>query len=180
MKPNRSGCDHGRGGGSAPSPGRLRLSCIAVKDLIQAAYGTFYDLDALPPGLRLDRVYGPMMQTLLEERFGLRPRREARERSVYLLTVAPGGAMLMPTVPGSCVVIRSRASAGIALPGPAASRALRPRILPARGSEAVGRGLGSDPGAVCRADSWTYRIRPPGDRSYRANRTVRHSFEFAN
>jgi len=130
VKRNLSGCDHGRGGGSgAPPPGRLRVSCIAVKDLIQAAYGTFangptpasfvpdvvgapdwidteyYDIDAVPPGpATIDRMYGPMMQTLLEERFGLRIRREARERSVYLLTVAPGGVKFKPSPSGSCVV----------------------------------------------------------------------------
>jgi uncharacterized protein (TIGR03435 family) len=128
-KRNVSGCEHGRGGGAAPPPGRLHVSCIAVKDLIQAAYGTFangptpapyvpdvvgapdwidtelYDLDALPQGpATIDRMYGPMMQSLLEERFGLRIRREARERSVYLLTVAPGGARLKPASPGSCIV----------------------------------------------------------------------------
>jgi uncharacterized protein (TIGR03435 family) len=131
VKRNLSGCEQGRGGGEGgvPPPGRLRVSCIAVKDLIQAAYGTFangptptpyvpdvvgapewidtelYDLDALPAGpATIDRMYGPMMQTLLEDRFGLRIRREARERSVYLLTVGPGGARLKPTPPDSCVV----------------------------------------------------------------------------
>jgi uncharacterized protein (TIGR03435 family) len=129
VKRSLSGCDHGRGGGVAPPPGRLRVSCIAVKDLIQAAYGTFadgptpaafvpdvvgapdwvdtdlYDLDALPSGpATIDQMYGPMMQTLLEERFGLRIRREARERSVYLLTVGPGGTRLKPAPPGSCIV----------------------------------------------------------------------------
>jgi uncharacterized protein (TIGR03435 family) len=130
VKRNVSGCEHGRGGGSgAPAPGRLRVSCIAVKDLVQAAYGTFangptpaafvpevvgapdwidtdlYDIEAVPSGsASIDRMYGPMMQRLLEERFGLRIRREARERSVYLLAVAPGGAKLKPTPPGSCVV----------------------------------------------------------------------------
>jgi uncharacterized protein (TIGR03435 family) len=130
VKRNLSGCEHGRGGGSgAPPPGRLRVSCIAVKDLIQAAYGTFasgptpaafvpdvvgapdwidtdlYDIEALPSGsASIDRMYGPMMQRLLEERFGLRIRSEARDRSVYLLTVGPGGDKLKPTPPGSCVV----------------------------------------------------------------------------
>jgi uncharacterized protein (TIGR03435 family) len=129
IKRNLSGCEHGRGGSGAPPPGRLRVSCIAVKDLIQAAYGTFangpqpaayvpdvvgapdwidtelYDVDALPPGpATIDQMYGPMMQTLLEERFGLRIQREARERSVYLLSVSPDGAKLKPTPPGSCVV----------------------------------------------------------------------------
>jgi uncharacterized protein (TIGR03435 family) len=130
VKRNLSGCDHGRGGGAAPTTaGRLRVSCIAVKDLIQAAYGTFadgptptplvpdvvgapdwidsdlYDLEAVPSGpATIDQMYGPMMQTLLEERFALRIRREARERSVYLLTIGPGGARLKPTPAGSCVV----------------------------------------------------------------------------
>ena len=41
VKRNLSGCAQGRGGGGAPQPGRLSVTCITVKDLIQAAYGTF-------------------------------------------------------------------------------------------------------------------------------------------
>src|SRR5689334_7509508 len=87
VKRNLSGCEHGRGGGAgSPPPGRLRVSCIAVKDLVQAAYGTFangpapatfvpdvvgapdwidtdlYDIEATGSGApTIDRMYGPMM-----------------------------------------------------------------------------------------------------------------------
>jgi uncharacterized protein (TIGR03435 family) len=46
-----------------------------------------------------------MLQAILEERFGLTVRREAREMPVYHLTVASSGPMLRPFKEGSCVPI---------------------------------------------------------------------------
>jgi uncharacterized protein (TIGR03435 family) len=128
VKRNLSGCPQGRGGAGAPDPGRLHATCTTVKDLIQAAYGTFangpapdprmlqvlgapdwidaemFDLDAKPAGpASIDQIYGPMLQTLLEERFSLRIHRETRELPVYLLSVDPAGAKLRASAPGSCV-----------------------------------------------------------------------------
>lgn len=127
VRRNISGCSQGRGGRGAPPPGRLTVTCISAKDLIQAAYGTFangpapdprmlqvigapewietemFDIDAKPPGpASIDQIYGPMLQSLLEDRFGLRIHREKKELPVYLLTVAPGGARLSVTAPGTC------------------------------------------------------------------------------
>jgi uncharacterized protein (TIGR03435 family) len=48
-------------------------------------------------------IGGPMLQTLLEERFALKIRRETRELPHYALTVADGGAKLRPIDPASCV-----------------------------------------------------------------------------
>jgi uncharacterized protein (TIGR03435 family) len=45
---------------------------------------------------------GPMMQTLLEERFHMRTHREIREVPVYEMTVAKGGPRFRPAKEGSC------------------------------------------------------------------------------
>jgi uncharacterized protein (TIGR03435 family) len=45
---------------------------------------------------------GPMMQTLLEDRFQLRVHRETRDGPIYELTVAKGGSKLSPFKPGPC------------------------------------------------------------------------------
>jgi uncharacterized protein (TIGR03435 family) len=128
VKRNLSGCMQGRGGGGTPPPGRLHATCIAVKDLIQAAYGTFanggapdprmlqvlgapewidtemFDLEATPAGeASINQIYGPMLQTLLAERFGLRIHRETWELPVYVLSVDPAGPKLVATAPGACV-----------------------------------------------------------------------------
>jgi uncharacterized protein (TIGR03435 family) len=129
IKLNTSGCDGGRGGGGAPPPGRLSVKCIAIQDLIQAAYGTFasastpnqtllrvvgappwvesdhYDLEATFEGkASVPQIYGPMLRSLLEERFRLKVRREVREAPVYALTVARSGHKLTATKDGGCTV----------------------------------------------------------------------------
>jgi bla regulator protein BlaR1 len=48
-------------------------------------------------------ISGPMLQALLEDRFGLRIHRETSEVPVYALTVAKTGAKLPPFKEGSCV-----------------------------------------------------------------------------
>jgi uncharacterized protein (TIGR03435 family) len=45
---------------------------------------------------------GPMLQTLLEQRFQLKLHRETREVPAYALTIAKGGVKMLPTVDGSC------------------------------------------------------------------------------
>jgi uncharacterized protein (TIGR03435 family) len=101
--------------------------CIAVQDLIQAAYGTFangpnanqrllqvlkapgwvesdvYDITAKPTGnATIDQMYGPMLQVLLEDRFRLKIHRETRELPIYTLTVAKSGLKVQVTREGSC------------------------------------------------------------------------------
>jgi bla regulator protein blaR1 len=51
----------------------------------------------------MEMMRGPMMQTLLEERFHLKVRIENSDVPAYILTVAPGGPKLQPTKPGSCI-----------------------------------------------------------------------------
>jgi uncharacterized protein (TIGR03435 family) len=118
-----------RGGGSSPSPGRLDLGCQTVRGLIQMAYVQYADGKRKPaeqqvaieggpawteseryqitataegaPGQEMMR--GPMLQTLLEDRFQVRIHRETRDVPVYALTVAKGGARLPVSKEGSCI-----------------------------------------------------------------------------
>jgi len=115
---------------STSSPGRLGLSCWPLSRLIAEAYETFatgkvdplkflfprpleggpawvnsarYSIDAKAEGPQSGAMMrGPMMQTLLEDRFQLKIRRETREVPVYIMTGAKGGPKLHRTVEGSC------------------------------------------------------------------------------
>jgi uncharacterized protein (TIGR03435 family) len=117
----------------ASSPGRLSLNCRPLKQVIQEAYDTFasgkvnplnptaplmaleggqpwvdysYTIEAKAAGPQsVAMMRGPMMQTLLEERFHLKLHRETREVPVYALVIGPGGSKLQPTKPGSCTVV---------------------------------------------------------------------------
>jgi uncharacterized protein (TIGR03435 family) len=119
---------------STNSPGRLSLSCWQLKRLILQAYEVFADgkVDPLNPYLptlpmegdpawvsstsySIDAkaetpqspamMMGPMMQTLLEERFQLKLHHETRDGPVYFMTVAKGGLRLQPSKEGSCIHI---------------------------------------------------------------------------
>jgi uncharacterized protein (TIGR03435 family) len=119
----------GRGSGGAPSPGRMTLECAQLRDLILTAYGIYanggtpnpssfrmqvlggpgwidsdrYDIAAKAEGNPpRAQMYGPMLQTLLEDRFRLIVHRETKEAPVYLLTIAKGGVKLRATKEGSC------------------------------------------------------------------------------
>jgi uncharacterized protein (TIGR03435 family) len=56
-----------------------------------------------PVGLQMMR--GPMLQTILEDRFKLKLRRENRDIPLLELTVAKGGAKMQPHQEGSCVLL---------------------------------------------------------------------------
>jgi uncharacterized protein (TIGR03435 family) len=107
------------------------MTCVNVLSLIRQAYGVFANGKLNPhakmppieggpdwmssdfytiaakaegaPGQEMMR--GPMMKTLLEERFGLRIHRETRRVPVYLLSTANGGPKLGLTHAGSCIVV---------------------------------------------------------------------------
>ncbi len=123
-------CDGNAGGRSGvplPSPGRLNLNCPTVAQLIQQAYVYFangrfgspsiqisggpawinfarYTINAKAEGNpRLEIMNGPMLQTLLEDRFRLTIHRETREAPAYALEVAKSGTKLRPVEEGSCV-----------------------------------------------------------------------------
>jgi uncharacterized protein (TIGR03435 family) len=119
VKPSIVDFNHCGGGDGPAGPGRLVLKCAIVANLIQQAYAVFanglslnpqtfpisgapawldsdhYDItakvDANPPP---EILMGPMLQTLLEDRFRLKLHRETREIPVYALTVAKGGLKL--------------------------------------------------------------------------------------
>jgi len=110
------------------SPGTLRIDCTTNKSLINQAYVFFanghvnplvagasveggpgwinserYQVDAKAESPQSQgMMHGPMLQTLLEERFKLKIRRETREVPAYALTVAKGGPKLHPFKEGSC------------------------------------------------------------------------------
>jgi len=117
-------------GKPVPTPGRVSLDCQTLEQLIQAAYGMFanglsrspqmpevsggpgwvksdfYDVSAKAEGNpRIEQMVGPMMQTLLEERFQLKVRRAAKEVPVYDLVLAKGGHKLERTKEGNCVPV---------------------------------------------------------------------------
>ena len=50
-------------------------------------------------------MQGPMLQSILEERFNIKVRWEAREKAVQALVIARGGSKLKPFVEGSCIPI---------------------------------------------------------------------------
>lgn len=121
----------GSGSTNGPSPGRLEMPCFTVEHLIETAYVEFPNgrrqpdlnfrplpIEGGPAWVHSDNyqiqaetevgspnqfmMRGPMLQTLLEDRFQLRIRRETRNVPVYELTVAKGGLKL-PAFDGSCI-----------------------------------------------------------------------------
>jgi uncharacterized protein (TIGR03435 family) len=121
----------GRGLGQNPfSTGRLNMECVTLQRLIQLAYGAFadgvspnmqmlqisggpgwtqsefYNLTAKAEGAaRVEQMMGPMLQTLLEDRFKLKIHRETKEIPVYALTLAKSGIKAHPLKEGDCVAI---------------------------------------------------------------------------
>jgi uncharacterized protein (TIGR03435 family) len=115
---------------SISSPGRLRLGCWPLWQLISDAYETFANgkVDPLKPpkapplegtpswvnstSYTIDAkaedpqsgamMRGPMMQALLEDRFQVKVHRETREISGYVMTVDKGGLKLKPAQESSC------------------------------------------------------------------------------
>lgn len=103
-----------------PLPGgRLRVENQSLRALIRAAYqiqgfqisggpswiaSDRYDIEAKSEGNPpLTEVVGPMLRTLLEDRFKLKAHREVRELPVLALSVTKAGLKLRPSEQGSCV-----------------------------------------------------------------------------
>lgn len=134
IKPCKSDIAPGaRSGGGNSSPGRLNVECQTVKGLIEAAYVIFvngrtvtpayvrqvaieggpswidsdrFEINARAPGNQGPiMMQGPMMQTLLEDRFQLKIHLETREVPAYALTVTKTGPKLKPFQEGSCTPI---------------------------------------------------------------------------
>jgi len=110
------------------SPGRLNLDCITLHDLVEYAYGVWSnpdnpnpkhpDVRGGPSWVNSDRyaitatasgnpsrgqMNGPMLRTLLEERFALKVHRDSEVVPVYLLTLANGRVKPTPAQVGRCV-----------------------------------------------------------------------------
>jgi len=111
-------------GGRGPAAGRLTLKCGNLHPLIQQAFGSGpvhpgreqvsggpawvdsdrYEIAAETEGdTPVEQMSGPMMRSLLEDRFKLKVHREMKEVPVYELTVAKGGAKLQAVKAGSCI-----------------------------------------------------------------------------
>jgi uncharacterized protein (TIGR03435 family) len=124
-----------RGQSSAQaSPGTLSLSCVSLRALINTAYGS--ELLNRPPATTADgpqlirggpswaysetftietkasgvadrsTLIGPLLRSLLEDRFQLKMHRATEQQSMYALTVAKGGLKIKPITPGECVEFR--------------------------------------------------------------------------
>lgn len=122
----------GQGGFPTISPGRFTIDCGTVERLISNAYvlngerlehnsprigdvswwkggpeWIRYDkftIEASAPGVT-DRavLLGPMLRTLLQERFALKLHRETQDVPMYGLTVAKGGLKIQPMPADGCV-----------------------------------------------------------------------------
>jgi uncharacterized protein (TIGR03435 family) len=117
-------------GDVGPSPNRVIKKCVTIMTLFQDAYITFADgqnrafgiqapqIEGAPAWMSSDRysieataegtpgqpmMLGPMMQSLLEDRFRLKIHREIRSGPAYELTVAKGGPKLKAS-DGSCAI----------------------------------------------------------------------------
>lgn len=116
------------GGRTSFSPGRMTLFCHSVLDLIQLAYlldhplrpgailtpveggstwikSQGYTINAVAAGAaNSGTMHGPMLRTLLADRFNLQIHAETRQVPVYRLT-ASDGRKLQPFKDGSCTPI---------------------------------------------------------------------------
>ena len=124
------GCEGKRifGGTWIPSPDRVEIPCVNLSLLIRTAYSTagggvmtnpqslrieggpawmeseFYSVSAKAeaPPAHPEMMLGPMLQSLLEERFQLKTHREMRETPVYAMTVGKGGLRVQPLAQVAC------------------------------------------------------------------------------
>jgi uncharacterized protein (TIGR03435 family) len=121
--------------GGDSSPGRLSIGCGILADtdnlgLIQVAYNRYasgqltsmkvipieggpdwihserFEIDAKSDGQpSILMMEGPMLQTILEDRFKLKIHRETRQGPVYELALGKGSPKLKPLQDGSCIPV---------------------------------------------------------------------------
>jgi bla regulator protein blaR1 len=123
-------------GDVGPAPNRVTIKCVKVMTLLKDAYITFADgqnrglgvqappIEGAPAWISSDlytieataggapgqsMMRGPMMQSLLEDRFHLKLHRETRSGPAYELTVAKGGSKLKANDGGCSVDLPSGA-----------------------------------------------------------------------
>jgi uncharacterized protein (TIGR03435 family) len=97
------------------SRGQIELRNCSLRQCVETAYGlreyalvapawldsVHFDVVAKLPSGASPSQFGPMLQTLLAERFALQVHRESRDVPGYSLTVAKGGPKLHPSDPGA-------------------------------------------------------------------------------
>lgn len=117
------GFDRGPGAAFSLSPGEVNIKYASLRWLVSRAYllrafqvtggpdwavAPLYEITAKAEADSLRQTnlaIGPMLQTLLRDRFALRSHYETRQLPVYALTVARGGSKLKPMIAGSCTVV---------------------------------------------------------------------------
>ena len=115
VKPNHNG----DGPFIRPSPGRLTIRDLTLKDLLGEAYKIRrsqifggpdwiatdgFDVEAKSEGNPPpEQMTGPMLRTLLENRFKLQAHLESRELPIYVLTVGKNGSHIQPAPEKICV-----------------------------------------------------------------------------
>ena len=103
-------------------PGRLRMQNIAARMLIQLAYGVeAYQVSGGPSWITSDRfdieakaegnpstqqMEGPMLLSLLEDRFELAVHRETKQMPVYEIRQLNKNGKMQPSTAGSCIPYR--------------------------------------------------------------------------
>ncbi len=108
IKPNTTGPGHS---GEHSSKGAVFMENVSLKQLVERAYdvrdfsfsgpdwlgSVRFDITAKPPGgWSYREQFGPMLQTLLAERFKLVIHRESKVMPAYALVQAKGGIKLKP------------------------------------------------------------------------------------
>lgn len=118
-----------KGDGRESSPNRLHLACQTLLSMIQWAYVNYaearfnpfasapisggstwinterFQIDAKTDSpQKSGMMNGPMLRALLEERFHLVIRRDIKQASVYVLTVAKGRVPKIPRSTGKCII----------------------------------------------------------------------------
>jgi len=131
------GSNRGEGGGlgNAWTPGRITRTCVTAMTLIQDAYVRYadgkteptfamrmppingapswatsdlYTLEAKAEGnANKPTMFGPMLQSLLQDRFGLKLHYETKIVPTWEMTMAKAGSKLVPTLvePGKCDIL---------------------------------------------------------------------------
>jgi len=145
------------------------MECMTVENMISGAYGVFangasVNMKRLPitgganwtrtefyainakaeDAAPVAQMMGPMLRTLLEDRFQLKVHHESKEGPVYLLTVAKGGLKLQRTKEGSCIPLDLNHLPGPPAPGqppPNICGNQRMRMMNGRAMTMSGNGL---------------------------------------
>jgi uncharacterized protein (TIGR03435 family) len=166
------GSNRGEGGGlgNAWTPGRITRTCVTAMTLIQDAFVRYadgkteptfamrmppingapswatsdlYTLEAKAEGnASKPAMFGPMLQSLLRDRFGLKLHYETKIVPTWELTVAKGGSKLVPT-------LVERGKCDILLPPGRNLKDREGRTLPGFGSDGRFRTPLPPPGQPC-------------------------------